>query len=84
MGAFSTRLIQSEIPLFLISSEFLFRVTVRVILLCQLVYLYALLLGPANFELRFTIDLVSEIAIVNTIVMFLLSVNSFAASLPPR
>ena len=33
------------------------------------------------FELRFTIDLVSQKTIVNTFVMFL-SVNSFAASLP--
>ena len=31
--------------------EFLFGEMVRVILLCQLVHLYALLLGPANFEL---------------------------------
>ena len=52
------------------------------ILLCQLVHLYALLLGPANFELRFTIDSVSEKTIVNTFVMFILRVNSFAASLP--
>ena len=55
---------------------------VRVILLCQLVHLYALSLGPANFEFRFTIDLVSENTIVNTFVQFILRVNSFAASLP--
>ena len=55
---------------------------VGVILLCQLVDLDALLLGPANFELRFTIDLVSEKTIVNSFVMFFLAVNSFAASLP--
>ena len=59
-----------------------FRETVRVILLCQLVHLYALLLGPANFELRFMIDSVSLKTIVNSIVMFFLSVNSFAASRP--
>ena len=52
------------------------------ILFCKFVHLYALLLGPANFELRFTIDLVSEKTIVNTFVMFILRVNSFAASLP--
>ena len=64
--------------------EFLFRETVRVILLCQLVHLYALLLGPANFELRFTTDLFFFFlkTIVNTFVMFILRVNSFAASLP--
>ena len=55
---------------------------VRVILLCQLVHLCALSLGPANFEFRFTIDLVSENTIVNTFVQFILRVNSFAASLP--
>ena len=81
-GAFFSRLIQCEIPLSLVPFEFLFRESVRVILLCQLVHLYALLLGPANFELRFTIDLVSENMIVNTFVMFILRVNSFAASLP--
>ena len=74
--------IQCEIPLSLVSFEFLYRETVRVILLCQLVHLNALLLGPANFELRFTIDLVSEKTIVNTFVLFFLNVNSFAASLP--
>ena len=52
------------------------------ILLCQLVHLDALLLGPANFELRFTIYLVSKKTIVNSFVMFFLSVNSFATSLP--
>ena len=52
------------------------------ILLCQFVHLDALLLGPANFELRFTIDLISYKTIVNSFVMFFLSVNSFAASLP--
>ena len=52
------------------------------ILLCQLVHLYTLLLGPANFELRFTIDLVLEKTIVNSFVMFFLAVNSFATSLP--
>ena len=51
IGAFFARLIDSEIPLSLVSFEFLFGETVRVILLCQLVHLYALLLGPANFEL---------------------------------
>ena len=81
IGAFFAQLIQCEIPLPLVSFEFLFRETVRVILLCQLVHLYALLLGPANFELRFTIDLVSEKTIVNTFAMFFLRVNSFAASL---
>ena len=53
-------LIQGEIPLTLVSFEFLFRETVRVILLWQFVHLYALLLGPANWELWFTIDSVSE------------------------
>ena len=37
---------------------------------------------PANCELWFTIDLVSEKAIVNTFEMFTVRVNSFAASLP--
>ena len=41
-------LIQGKIPLSLVSFEVLFRETVRVILLCQFVHLYALLLGPAN------------------------------------
>ena len=44
---------------------------VRVILFCQFVHLYALLL-----------DLVSEKTIVNTFEMFTLRVNSFVASLP--
>ena len=55
---------------------------VRVILLCQFVHLYALLLVPANFELGFTIDLVSEKAIVNTCKISTLRVNFLAASLP--
>ena len=76
------RLIQCEIPLPLVSFEFLFRETVRVILLCPFVHLCALLLGPANFELRVTIDLIFQKTIVNTFVMFILRVNSFAASLP--
>ena len=38
-------------------------------------------LSPCT-EVRFTIDLVAEKTVVITIVMFLLSVNSFAASLP--
>ena len=41
-------LIQSEIPLSLVSFEFLCREMVRVILFCQFVHLYALLLCPAN------------------------------------
>ena len=69
-------------PLSLVSFEFLCGEMVRVILLRQLVHLYALLLGPANFELRFTKNLVYEKTIVNTLVMFSLRVNSFAASLP--
>ena len=44
----SHRLIQGEIPLSLVSFEFLCREMVRVILLCQFVHLYALLLCPAN------------------------------------
>ena len=55
---------------------------VRVILFCQFVHLCALLFCPAMCELWFTIDLVSEKAIVNTCEMFTLRVNSFAASLP--
>ena len=55
---------------------------VCVILLCQLVHLNALLLGPANCELRITIDLVSEKTIVNSFVTFFLAVNYSAASLP--
>ena len=82
IGAFLPNLFKCEIPLSLVPLEFLFGETVRVIFLCQLVHLYAHLLGPANFELRFTIDMVSEKTIVNTFVMFFLSVNSFAASLP--
>ena len=54
---------------------------VRAILFCQFVHLNALLFGPANCELRFTIDLVSEKAIVNICKMFTLRVNSFAVSL---
>ena len=61
---------------------FLFGETVRVIFLCQLVHLCALLLGPANFEFRFTIDLVSLKTILNSFVMSFLAVNSFATSLP--
>ena len=45
-------------------------------------WLYALLFCPANCESWFTIDLVSEKAIVNTFEMLTLRVNSFAASLP--
>ena len=56
--------------------------TVGVILLCRLVRFGALLLGPANFELRFTIYLVSKKTIVNSFVMFFLAVISFATSLP--
>ena len=52
------------------------------IFLCQLVHHDALLLCPANFQLRITIDLVSEKSIVNTFEMFTLSFRSFAASLP--
>ena len=76
------RFVQCEIPLSLMSLKFLFGYTVRVILLCQLVHLEALLLGPANFELRFTIDLVSKITIVNSFPMFFLAVDFFAASVP--
>ena len=50
---------------------------VRVILLCQLVHLDTLLLGPTNLELRFTIDLVSEKMIVSSFVMIFLSVNTW-------
>ena len=48
------------------------------LLLFQLVNLDALQLGPANFELRFTKNLVSKKTIVNSFVMFFLAVNSFA------
>ena len=54
----------------------------RVILLCQFIHLFALLFGPTDCELWFTIDLVSEKSIVNTCKMFTLRVNSFAASRP--
>ena len=77
-----TRLIQCEIPLSLFFFEFLVRETVRVILLCHLVHLYALLLGPTNFELRFTINWISEKSIVDTCKMSTLRVNFLAASLP--
>ena len=75
-------LIQCEIPLSLVSFEFLCREMVRVILFCKFVHLYALLFRPTDCELWFTIDLVSEKSIVNTFEMFTLRVNSFAASLP--
>ena len=54
IGAFFLLFIQCEIPLSLVSFAILFRGMVRVILLCQHVHLYALLLGPPNFEFRFT------------------------------
>ena len=79
---FFARFVQCEIPLSLVSLEFLFGETVGVILLRQLVHLCALLLGPANFELRFTTDLVFEKTIVNSFVMFFMADNSFATSLP--
>ena len=50
-------------------------------ILCKFVNFFALLLGPANFELRFTIDLVFEKTTVNTFVMYTLRVNFLAASL---
>ena len=66
----------------LVSFDFLCGEMVRVILFCQFVHLCALLFGPANCELWFTIDLVSEESIVNTCEMFTLRVTSFAVSLP--
>ena len=41
--------------------------TVGVVFLCQLIHLDALLLGPANFELRITIFWISLETIVNSI-----------------
>ena len=52
------------------------------ILLYQLIHFDALLLGPANFELLFTIYLVSKKTLVNSFVMFFLAVNYFAPSFP--
>ena len=75
-------LIQCEIPLSLVSFEFLCREMVRVSLFCKFVHLYALLFRPTDCKLWFTIDLVSEKSIVNTFEMLTLRVNSFAASLP--
>ena len=60
----------------------LFKVRYHVILFCQFVHLYALLLSPTDCELEFTKDLVFEKTIVNTFEMFTWTVNSFAASLP--
>ena len=49
---------------------------IQCVLLCQLVHLCALLLGPANFELRITIYWVPQETIVNSFVI------SFETSLP--
>ena len=49
---------------------------------CKFIPLFALLLGPANKELWFTLNSVSEKTIVNTFVIITLRVNSCAASLP--
>ena len=51
------------------------------IFLCQLVHLDALALGPANFELKLTMDLVSLKTVVNSFVMFFLVANSCTTSL---
>ena len=51
IGAFLPDLFNVRYHLSLVSFEFLLREMVRVILLCQFVHLYALLLGPANCEL---------------------------------
>ena len=50
--------------------------------LANFVHLFAIFLAPANFEVRFTINLISEKSIVNTCKMFTFRVNSLAASLP--
>ena len=59
--------VQWDIPVFLISLVLLRSWAIGVVLLCQLVHLDAVLLGPANFELRITKNLVSKKTIVNSI-----------------
>ena len=59
--------VQWDIPVFLMSFELLRGWAIGMVFLCQLVHLDALLLGPANFELRMTIFSISLEAIVNSI-----------------
>ena len=49
---------------------------------CNFIPLIALLFCPSDCELRFTINWISEKAIVNTCIMFTLRVNFLATSLP--
>ena len=61
------RFVQWDIQVFPISLIFLRRWAVGVVFLCQLIHCDALLLGPANFELRITIYWISLETIVNSI-----------------
>ena len=68
--------VQCDIPVFLISLVLLRGWAIGVAFLWQFIHLDALLLGPANFELRITIFCISLKTIVNSIK------NIFDTSLP--
>ena len=62
----SAWLVQCDIPVFLTSLVLLWGQAVGVVFLCQFIHLDALLLGPANFEVRITIYWISLEAIANS------------------
>ena len=59
--------VQWDLPVFLISLILLRGWAVGIVFLCQFIHCDALLLGPANFELRITIYWISLETVVNSI-----------------